>query len=300
MKSKLIYILVYSGMWLLAYLPFRLLYIISDIGFLFVYYVIRYRRKVTFLNLKNSFPDETAEWRKKVEIKFYKYLCDYMLEDIKLMHMTSDELKRRMKYIHVDEFLEMIEKHGSIILMIPHYANYEWIIGMGSNMHPGDIPVQVYKPLRDPYLDALFKKIRSRFGGLNIPKHSTVKEIIKLRRDHTRCAIGLITDQSPNISEAHYWTTFLHQETVFMDGAEKIAKLMDYPVFYCDLLKEKRGYCQVDFQLITETPKETGEGEITEQFVRRMEKTIIREPAYWLWSHKRWKHKREDFVNHEQ
>jgi KDO2-lipid IV(A) lauroyltransferase len=182
--------------------------------------------------------------------------------------------------------------------LIPHYANFEWIIGMGSIMKKGDIPVQIYKPLRDPYIDALFKKIRARFGGLNVPKHSTVREILKLRRDGKRMVIGFITDQSPNRTEAHYWTTFLNQDTVFMDGAERIAKLMDYPVFYCALQKKRRGYCQVDFQLVTETPKETSDGEITEQYARRLEATILSEPAYWFWSHKRWKIKRGD-VSHD-
>ena len=122
--------------------------------------------------------------------------------------------------------------------------------------------------------------------------------MIKLRREGRRIAIGLITDQSPNRSEAHYWTTFLNQDTVFMDGAERIAKLMDFPVFYCELERTSRGYCKVLFDLVTETPKQTADGEITECFARRLEQTIRREPAYWFWSHKRWKKKRKESVQH--
>lgn len=294
MKSRLIYIVVYAGMWTLSLLPFSILHILSDIFSFIVYHIIRYRRKVARTNLQNSFPDKSKVWIKKTERRFYQYLCDDILEDIKTMHLTSEEMQKRMTYLHTEEYLALLEKHGGLILMIPHYANYEWIIGMGSIMKKGDLPVQVYKPLKDPYLNELFLHIRSRFGGYNVPKHSTVKEIIKLKKEGKKFVLGLITDQSPNISEAHYWTTFLHQDTVFMDGAEKIAKLIDFPVYYCALSKEKRGYCQVDFQLITEFPKETAEGEITEQFVRRMEKTIIDEPAYWLWTHKRWKRTREN------
>lgn len=295
MKSKIVYILVYSGMWLLALFPFRALHFLSDITYLFVYYIMRYRRKVVATNLANSFPDKSTDWRKKIEHHFYRYLCDDMFEAIKLMHMSFDELQKRMTYINTAQYLSMIEKHSGIIVMIPHYANYEWLIGMGSMMRPEDIPAQVYKPLKDPYLDKLFLHIRSRFGGYNIPKHSTVREVIKLKQNGKKMALGLITDQSPNPSEAHYWTNFLHQETVFMDGAEKIAKLMDFPVFYSEFSKTKRGYCQVEFQLITEHPKEKAEGEITEQFVRRMEQTIINAPEFWLWSHKRWKQKRTDY-----
>lgn len=144
----------------------------------------------------------------------------------------------------------------------------------------------------------MFKRIRARFGGYNVPKHSTAREIIKLRRDNKRVAVGMITDQSPNPNEAHHWTTFLNQDTGFMDGAERIAKLMDFPVFYCELKKQGRGYCRVRFDLITETPKATADGEITECFARRLEQTIRREPPYWFWSHKRWKLKREDTIQH--
>lgn len=203
-----------------------------------------------------------------------------------------------MEYDNKEEFLAMIERHGGIVLLIPHYANFEWIIGMGAIMQEGDIPVQIYKPLHNRYLDAMFKRIRARFGGYNVPKHSTAREIIRLCRDNKRVAVGMITDQSPNINEAHHWTTFLNQDTGFMDGAERIAKLMDFPVFYCELKKQRRGYCRVEFDLIIETPKETADGEITELFARRLEQTIRREPAYWFWSHKRWKLKREDVVRH--
>ena len=154
--------------------------------------------------------------------------------------------------------------------------------------------MQVYKPLRNKYLDEMFKLIRARHGGYNVPKHSTAREVIKLRRDGKRVVIGLITDQSPNRSEAHHWTTFLNQDTVFMDGGERIAKMMNYPVFYCELEKQGRGYCKAYFDLLTENPKQTADGEITELFVRRLDQTILREPAYWFWSHKRWKLTREN------
>ena len=212
--------------------------------------------------------------------------------------MSFEDLSRRMEYGNTEEYLAMLEKHGGIVVLIPHYANFEWIIGMGAIMHPGDIPVQVYKPLSNKYLDEMFKHIRARFGGYNVAKHSTAREVIKLRREGRRIAIGLITDQSPNRSEAHYWTTFLNQDTVFMDGAERIAKLMDFPVFYCELERTSRGYCKVLFDLVTETPKQTADGEITECFARRLEQTIRREPAYWFWSHKRWKKKRKEAVQH--
>ncbi len=299
MRSKLVYWLAYAGMWLLALLPLKILYILSDVLCFLLYRVVHYRLRTVRTNLKNSFPEKDKTELREIERKFYQYLCDYMLEEIKLMGISFEELCRRMEYENKEIFLDMIEKYGGIILLIPHYANFEWIIGMGAIMRKGDLPVQVYKPLQNKYLDELFRVIRSRFGGYNVPKHSTAREVIKLRNEGKRIVLGLITDQSPNRSEAHYWTTFLNQDTVFMDGAERIAKMMSYPVFYCELIKNRRGYCKVVFDLVTEYPKATAEGEITEIFARRLEQTIRREPAYWFWSHKRWKLKREEISQHE-
>lgn len=293
MKLKIIYWITYVGMWLLALLPFRVLYILSDGLYLLMFYVVRYRRKVVRRNLRNSFPEKTETELRNIEHQFYHYICDYLLEEVKMLRISFEELCRRMKYENKELFLTMLEKYNGIVLLIPHYANFEWIIGMGSIMQSGDIPVQVYKPLRNKYIDEMFKYIRARFGGYNVPKHSTAREIIKLHREGKKMVVGLITDQSPNPSEAHYWTNFLNQDTVFMDGAERIGKLMNFPVFYCELERTARGYCKVNFDLLVENPKQTADGEITELFARRLEQTICRNPAYWFWSHKRWKIKRE-------
>jgi len=298
MKSKLIYWLVYGGMWLFSALPFRVLYMLSDFNYLLMYHVGRYRRKVVRENLEKSFPEKTEAERLQIERKFYRYLSDYMLEDLKLLHMSAEDLCQRMIYKNTEQYLELTEKYGGIIVMIPHYANYEWLIGMGSVMKPGDVPVQVYKPLKDKYLNELFKQIRSRFGGYNIPKHSTAREIIKLKREGKNMVVGLITDQWP--SGDRYWTTFLGQETAFLNGAERIAKMMNFPVFYCELSKTRRGYCEAEFKLMTEAPKETVEGEITDMFAHELEQTIRREPAYWLWSHKRWKFTKKECEQKEQ
>ena len=298
MKSKLIYWLVYGGMWLFSALPFRVLYVLSDFNYLLMYHVWRYRRKVVRENLEKSFPEKTEAERLQIERKFYRYLSDYMLEDLKLLHMSAEDLCQRMIYKNTEQYLELTEKYGGIIVMIPHYANYEWLIGMGSVMKPGDVPVQVYKPLKDKYLNELFKQIRSRFGGYNIPKHSTAREIIKLKREGKNMVVGLITDQWP--SGDRYWTTFMGQETAFLNGAERVAKIMNFPVFYCELTKTRRGYCEAEFKLMTEAPKETVEGEITDMFAHELEQTIRREPAYWLWSHKRWKFTKKECEQKEQ
>lgn len=289
--SKVVYIFAYIGIWLLAIIPLDILYKISDCLYLFVYKVIGYRKSVVRENLRNSFPEKTKEELETIEHKFYHYICDYMLESMKMLLLTKKELFRRLKFHNTDLYLEMLEKHGGIIIMMPHYANFEWTVSIGSFMKEGDIPMQVYKPISNKYIDELFKHIRSRFGGYNVPKHDAIREVIKARRAGKKLVLGLIADQSPNPSGLHFWTTFLNQQTSFMDGGERIAKMMDFPVFYCEIKKEKRGYCEATFELMVESPKETAHGEITEMFARRVEQTILREPAYWFWSHKRWKHK---------
>lgn len=289
--SRLVAILANIGIWLFAIVPFGLLYVLSDILYILVYRLVGYRKRVVRTNLKKSFPEKTEQELLAIEKKFYHYFCDYILEGLKTLSLPKKELLRRIRFHNKEQYLEMVEKYGGIVLMLPHYANFEWIVAMGSLMKEGDVPMQVYKPIRNKYIDDIFKRTRSRFGGYNVPKHDTIREVIKAKKAGKKLALGLVADQSPNINGLNFWTTFLHQETSFMDGGERIARMMGYPVFYCEILKEKRGYCDVTFELMTELPKQTSEGEITEMFARKVEQTIIREPGYWFWSHKRWKHK---------
>ncbi|WP_078063493.1 lysophospholipid acyltransferase family protein [Bacteroides ihuae] len=288
--SRLVYIFVYLGMWLLAIQPFSMLYLLSDVMYFFMHRVIRYRRGVVRRNLKKSFPEKSEAELRVIERKFYHYICDYMLESLKMLKMPVTQLHRRMHFENTEQYLEMIEKYGGIIVMMPHYANFEWTIGMGMFMKSGDIPMQVYKTIRNPFVDRLFRNIRSRFGGYNVQKSDAAREVIRAKHAGKKLALGLVADQSPNAHSLHYWTKFLNQDTAFMNGGERIARMMNYPVFYCELKKERRGYCEATFVLISECPKNTVDGEITEMYVRHVEQTILREPAYWFWSHKRWKH----------
>ena len=164
MKSKIVYWLTYAGMWLVALLPFRALYALSDGLYFLMRHVVHYRKKVVRRNLRNSFPEKSETELMEIERKFYHYICDYMLEEVKMLRMSFEELCRRMKYDNKEEYLAMIEKHGGIVLLIPHYANFEWLTAMGAFMKPEDVPLQVYKPLRNKYMDEMFKIIRASFN----------------------------------------------------------------------------------------------------------------------------------------
>ncbi len=291
--SKVTYYLVYIWFWLNSLLPFWLLYRVSDFFYFFLYHVAGYRKKVVRENLKNSFPEKTQTELREIERRYYHYLADYMMESMKMMRLTKEEMLKRMKFHGIDLYLRLIEEHGGIVVAMPHYANFEWTLGMKILMKPEDVAVQVYKPLRNKYMDKMFQNIRSRFGGYNVAKHSAVRETVRLKRDGKKMVLALIADQAPSWSDVAYWTTFLNQDTDFMNGSERFAKLLNFPMMYCDIKKTKRGYCEATFELMSDKPKETADGQLTEMFVRRVEQTILRDPAYWLWSHKRWKHKRE-------
>lgn len=291
--SKVAYYLVYIWFWLNSLLPFWLLYRVSDFFYFFLYHVAGYRKKVVRENLKNSFPEKTQTELREIERRYYHYLADYMMESMKMMRLTKEEMLKRMKFHGIDLYLRLMEEHGGIVVAMPHYANFEWTLGMKILMKPEDVAVQVYKPLRNKYMDKMFQNIRSRFGGYNVAKHSAVRETVRLKRDGKKMVLALIADQAPSWSDVAYWTTFLNQDTDFMNGSERFAKLLNFPMMYCDIKKTKRGYCEATFELMSDKPKETADGQLTEMFVRRVEQTILRDPAYWLWSHKRWKHKRE-------
>lgn len=294
MKDKFLYGLFYTFFGIIACLPFWLLYLFADILSFLLYHVFRYRRKVVSENLKNSFPNKTEKELHKIEKQFYRYISDYFVEEIKLLRMSNKQLLKRMEFINDKQVVDYIDSYGGVVVLIPHYANFEWTAGLKLILGEDVVALQVYKPIKAKYMDRLFNHIRSRFGGVNVAKHSTARELIKVKHQGKKIVLGLIADQNPSKNDARYWTTFLNQDTVFMDGGERIAKMMNFPVFYCDLERVKRGYSKAIFTLISDTPKETPEGMITEYFAKAIEKTIDRNPAYWFWSHKRWKHKRED------
>ncbi len=296
---RLVYIFAYIGMWMVAILPFRLLYFLSDFLYLIVYHLVGYRKKVVRANLRGAYPDKTAQELKAIERKFYHYLCDYILENLKTLRMSTEEMHKRMQFIRVEEFVADVDLKGGAIVLMPHYACFEWMIGLAMYVPSHNVRMQVYKPIRNPFIDRLFIKIRTRFHGYNVPKPELAREVIKARKAGRNVALGMVADQSPNAKGLNMWVDFLNRKTPFLDGPERIARMMDFSVYYGDLERVKRGYGKVTFRLITRNPKEMPEGEITRAFARHIEATLEREPAYWFWSHKRWKHAYKAEEEHE-
>jgi KDO2-lipid IV(A) lauroyltransferase len=283
-------------MFLHALLPFRLLYILSDILYFFVYKVGSYRLKVVRRNMDASFPDKTIKERRIIEREFYHHFCDYFVETVKLLHISDEEMQRRMKFENISLIKDLMKEGNSVLLYMGHYCNWEWVTSINLLFKNENKVLlgEIYKPLQNKAIDDIFLKIRSRFEPLAIPKNDTLRVIVKLRKEKKQMMIGFMADQTPNINNIYYWTNFLNQDTPVFTGVERIAKQTGFSVVYLDMEKVKRGYYKSTVRLITDKPQEEPEFAITETYIRSMEKTILRNPAYWLWTHKRWKRTREE------
>ena len=294
MWNKIQYALIYSWVKIHALLPMRALYVLSDILYVLVYRIIRYRVKVVHKNLTNSFPEKSEAELLKLEREFYHHFADYIVETIKLAHISLEELQRRA-YLRNPELVDqlMAEGHTCFILLMGHYGNWEWFSGSTSRFKDSRI-YQIYRPLSNKAFDQLFIHLRTQFGSYGIKKQDTVREVIQLKKDKTPCVVIFIADQTPSRNNLHYWTTFLNQDSAILTGPERLAKKLNLPVIFLDTKQVKRGYYTVDMKLLTDHPKDTPDNWITEQYARLMEKCILRNPAGWLWTHKRWKYNRTD------
>lgn len=294
MWNKIQYALIYSWVKIHALLPMRALYVLSDILYVLVYLIIRYRVKVVRKNLTNSFPEKSEAELLKLEREFYHHFADYIVETIKLAHISLEELQRRA-YLRNPELVDqlMAEGHTCFILLMGHYGNWEWFSGSTSRFKDSRI-YQIYRPLSNKAFDQLFIHLRTQFGSYGIKKQDTVREVIQLKKDKTPCVVIFIADQTPSRNNLHYWTTFLNQDSAILTGPERLAKKLNLPVIFLDTKQVKRGYYTVDMKLLTDHPKDTPDNWITEQYARLMEKCILRNPAGWLWTHKRWKYNRTD------
>jgi len=282
------YYLILPFIYLLSLLPFRVLYAVSDFMFFIVYHVLKYRRGVVETNLSNAFPQKTGAEIQSISRKYYSYLCDLTLETFKTLTISP---KKALKHCYLQDpgFLKKLhEEHKSIIVVLGHFGNWEWAGNTVSLGSPYQLYV-IYHPLTNKNFDRLIYNMRTRFGTKLIPMKNTLRDMVK-NKDEVN-ATAFIADQTPHPEHA-YWTTFLNQDTPVYEGTDKIARMMKYPVVYGKVKRVKRGYYEIELEMLVEKPQETSYGEISERFTRRLEEDIIDAPETWLWSHRRWKHKR--------
>lgn len=292
---KFVYHILFFLLYLLSLLPMRLLYLLSDGLFFPLFHVVKYRRKVVEKQLDECFPEKSMQERRAIERQFYHFFCDYLVEVIKLFSISKKEMMRRMKFVGIEQVREELKDKKFCFLYLGHYCNWEYIASLSywlPEIHCG----QIYHRIYNQAFDDLFLKLRGQFGGESILMKDTLRRILTLRGQEKKVMIGFISDQLPKWENMNHWITFLNHDTSFFIGAERIAKQVDAALYYVDVERVKRGYYQVTFRLMTLHPKEFPDYELTDQYARLLEKSIRHQPAYWLWTHKRWKRTKEEWV----
>jgi KDO2-lipid IV(A) lauroyltransferase len=288
--QAILYYISLPLLYLISVLPFRVLYALSDGMYVILYHVLDYRKKVVFGNMRNAFPGKTEDEIQALGKKYYHYLCDLTLETFKTLTISKEQMKKHCHFS--DEAVATLngiaDEGKSIILVMGHLGNWEWAGNSFSLLCKHHLYV-IYHPLSNKYFDGLMYRMRSRFGTGLIPMKDTFRQMLAQRNELT--ATAFIADQSPQPDGAH-WMTFLNQDTPVFKGTEIIANKIGYPVVYGSIRKVKRGYYEIGVEVLEAVPKGKPEGYITTLHTSRLEQDIIAQPEIWIWSHRRWKHKR--------
>jgi len=290
--STVLFYLSLPFLYLVSWLPKKPLYLLSDLVFVLLYRVFGYRKSMVTRNLQNAFPEKTPEEIDKIREDFYRYLCDLSLEVIRTLSISPKGV--RDYFVIEDGDLAPIERYHkekqSIILVLGHMGNWELTGAMFCQLDLHQLYV-IYHPLANRHFDDLFTKMRTRSGIRLYPMKKALKGMLRDRDQLT--ATAFIADQTPRPDNAH-WMTFMNQDTPVFHGTENISKMLDYPVVYLSVIRQKRGLYRLRTELLAEHPKQYAENEITELHTRRLERDIVKQPETWLWSHRRWKHKRPE------
>ena len=286
---KLVFYLSYPIIWLFSKLPFRVLYVISDGIYFLFFYIISYRKKVVLDNLKLVYPDKKEKELKGIQKKFFGHFVDTLIEAIKAITISELSIKKRYAYKNIELIDKLYSEGKSIILTGAHYGNWEWVVGM-------PLVTQIdcytsYTKIQNKNFENLIKNSRSKFGMKCVKSSEIIKEIVKNVKQQNQGLYLLIADQSPMLHKSLYWTEFLNVKVPIFTGAEMISKKFDFAVVNMNTTRVKRGYYESEFELITDTPKELAVNEITNKYLRLTEKHIYKNPEFYLWSHKRFKHK---------
>lgn len=287
--KKFLYHIYSIPLYLLALLPFPLLYLLSDGLCFLAFNLIGYRKKVVYENLRNSFPNYSEKEIDTIAKKFYSHLFDTILETFKMLTISKNGLKKHGIYTNLEVMDDIINQNKSFIILTGHMGNWEWLPTIWHLEGKANI-VGIYHKLSSPFFEWFTKNMRERFGIQMITMENTLRGMIANKNKLT--GTGFISDQTPSGDNAH-WIQFLNQDTPVFLGAEKLAKKFNYPVVYCHVTKPRRGYYEAKLEIITTEPQSTPDFYIIEKFNKLLEADIMNQPEIWLWSHRRWKHKRK-------
>lgn len=284
----LVFILVYPILWIISKLPHTIFYFFSDIVFVLMYHMVGYRKKVVYENLKLVFPEKNESELKEIRKKFYHHLCDMFLEMVKTMDLSKEDIKKRYHITNID-LVQETEKEKSILVACTHYANWEWNTSV--NNYISSNGYAIYQKIGNKYFDRLVQRIRARWNTTPVTQQNTVKTLIRNEKNNIKGVYGIVSDQSPMVSKAKYWSEFMGIKVPIFNGTEALAKKLDLPVFFLKVSKVKRGHYHATFVPITTSAKTTATHEITEAIIRETENQIRECPEHYLWTHKRWKHR---------
>ncbi|WP_299525900.1 lysophospholipid acyltransferase family protein [Winogradskyella sp.] len=283
------YILIYPILWLISLLPFRLLYALSDIICFFIYRIFGYRKSTVKGNLRLVFPDKSEKEINTITKRFYKHLCDLFLEMVKTLSISKHQLSKRFVLKNAEKIKALEDSENSSILMFGHYASYEWSIMLQSHITiPGLV---LYKPIANTYFDNLVRRIRSKYNTELISSRKAIGRIKALHRKKEKRMIAFLSDQSPKLRVNNVWLDFMGINVPCFIGAEAVAKKYNYPIGFLKIDKVKRGYYEAEIVSLSENPEVEPEFKITQKFNRLLEEQIKAKPEFYLWTHKRWKHK---------
>ncbi|MGA1226631.1 MAG: lysophospholipid acyltransferase family protein [Tamlana sp.] len=290
----LVYILVYPFLWIVSILPFRLLYLFSDVLYIFTYRIFGYRKKVVIDNLNLVFPEKSEAEIKRITKVFYHHLCDMIVESIKSMTISEAEMKKRFTFTNIELIQNIENQNRSIILMCAHYASWEWIFIIQTYIKSRGYGI--YKQLANRYFDKLVKRIRAKYNTYLITTKETIPTLIEAKKQGVLSISGFASDQSPKLDRAFHWQEFMGIKVPVHTGAEMLAKKLDMAVVFFKVKKIKRGYYETTFKTITLEPKTYKDYEITNMFLKLVEEQIYEAPEYYLWTHKRWKHRDKNVI----
>lgn len=285
--NRLIYIVAAPLLFIVSNLPFWLLYQLSNLLYVFLYHLIGYRKAVVQKNITLcGFATSPAE-QKKVERKFYRFLCDLFLEAIKVKGMSKAQMMRRFSVTN-PELLEDFAKQGkSVFVMTGHYANFEWLLALG--YYVSLKPVAIYAPLQNKYFDKYIKKVRSIHNAALVSRKNFADEFATSQRENKLTLVGFAADQSPQRKSKNYYRTFFGHEVPVFTGAERLGKRFDVPVVMAKVKRTKRGYYQTTFSVLAEHPNELPDYQITDAFYEALEEQIKEDPSQYFWTHNRFK-----------
>jgi Kdo2-lipid IVA lauroyltransferase/acyltransferase len=272
---------------LFSRLPLGVLYLFSDVLFVLGYYVFPYRKKLVRKHLKDSFPEKTKTERRVIERKFYRNLCDYAVETLKLLTISREELFRRNIFTNPQIFDSYKEKNLPVIGLASHQFNWEWLLASGNFHFRLDF---VYQPIKNKLMERVLLECRTRFGGHAIKRNELARDLIKQKNEWR--IISIVSDQYPGQKkDKKYITQFLNQQTAFFEATNQIASLTQYPVAFAGIRKIKRGYYETTFTLLFEPPYQKNQEGVIDAYAKAAEEVIRENPDGWLWTHKRWKNR---------